>query len=139
MITREIGRYISDNVEKLTWEGEDNNIFVDHIPHLPDKCIGIFSTGGLNGQMWQQDYRNPTMQIIARGNESPEWSYEVSVEIYQLLHGRSSFDLTAENSEKIYQVVSIMGLQSEPVGLGMDSSNRHKHSLNYQLEFKEVG
>lgn len=104
--------------------------FLGRMPPSPDAAVGIFLNGGNRVEGgFGMGYDEPVVQVQVRGA-----AYDVlgpknlAQSIYDELHGMTA--TTLDPAGLAVEVVRIVGVQSAPVGLGLDENERHQFSIN---------
>lgn len=102
------------------------------LPPSPDRVIAVFETTGLEPELvrvgsTEQAYDNPGFQVRGRG---AEWGYadlrDRMGKIYRALHGS---ELAPATGAPAY--VYVHAVQSGPLTLGLDDSNRPGMTWNF--------
>jgi hypothetical protein len=128
-LTEGIARWLGANVTGLSYSlTAGGNIFVDELPSDPDRCVAVFSQGGEEADS-ALPYDAPNVQIIVRGDSSPQWALDTWAAIYSKLHALRHVTLPG-GTELVYALVQ----QSAPVRLGTDQNGRHEYSMNVRAE-----
>lgn len=109
------------------------NIFLEKLPQTPDTAIAIFVSGGPQAS-GTHGYDNPVTNIQVRGNRAdPVGALQLAERVYAALQGLHHVILPGG-----VHVVSCIGIQSGPVRLGPDDSERFRYSLNFQWEIRNL-
>lgn len=127
----EIMERLSNNISEINFGGENNNIFQDTLPANPDIAIKIEATGGFPKNMWLTDYYEPTIQIIVRGTRDPRVARSIIQKIVDEIGtiGEEKFIATGE-----WYVIKCQAIQPFGINIGQDDNNRHRFSINFELE-----
>lgn len=127
-----VARHLAAVVPGLVFDesGAAGNVFVGSMPSGPDEAVAVMPTGGF-GQPSKLAYDLPTLQILVRGRRcDPVAPYEHARAIYAELHCLDGVVLDQGGHHET-RVVSITGMQSDPIPLGRDDNDRHEYSLNF--------
>ncbi len=122
---------IDDIASYLQTEGVGTvgtDIFKANQPANPVKCLTILPTGGLEPDVDIIGIKNPTIQILARGENFTE-AMDMAQDAYGALHG-----LANETLGDTY-VMFCKALQ-EPTAIGQDDNNNYEISCNYLLKVR---
>lgn len=104
------------------------DIFKSLQPSSPVKNITIYDTGGTAPDTDLIGIKNPTIQILARGETYPE-AMAMAQAAYDELHGLAN--VTAGST----YIMFCEALQ-EPTAIGQDDNNNHEISCNYLLKVR---
>lgn len=133
MIEIGIARYLeAEGVVNFDEEGGTGNAFIGRMPSSPDQAVMLMSTGGFEADS-ELGYDNPTFQVLVRGTQDPRVAHAKAQDIYSALHGLGPITLPDGT-----RLVSCVGIQSGPVGIGSDSNGRYEFSLNFQAEIRSL-
>jgi len=109
------------------------NTFVQDVPSAPDECLSLFGSGG-DPQPTLDPSDAPVLQVRSRGAErDPVTPYERLRAISAVLACMDLVWLDEGGAHEVF-VVSCTPLQSDPVPMGMDGSQRHEWSLNFAFD-----
>lgn len=107
--------------------GVSGDLFVELMPPSPDTAVGLWLYDG-----GQQDARNaydtPRLQVRVRGGPDPRVSRQRCHAIYGELHGLSGVAL-ADGTWLI-----LAASRGTVAPMGPDSSGRHEHVVNFDLD-----
>lgn len=133
----EMMQYLANNITDITYDetGISGNIFQDNLPTEPDVTIMVQGTGGFPRDMWLEDYYEPTVQIIVRGARDPRVARNLVQEIVSEIgtFGEDKF-LPAGN----WYIIKCQAIQPMGIYIGPDDNNRHRFSVNFELEVKKL-
>jgi hypothetical protein len=111
--------------------GATGNVFVEHLPQAPGLVVGIFSSGGPEGDSLEP-YDVPSVQMQLRGaDKDPRPILLVWYALYSHFHGLRNKTLP----DGTYLVYSL-ATQSSPVRIGPDDNGRAQYSLNLRCEVR---
>ena len=133
----ELMQYLADNITDITYDssGISGNIFQDVLPTEPDVAVMVKGTGGFPRDMWLIDYFEPTVQVIVRGTYDPRVARSLLQEIVMLIgaFGEDKFLSTGD-----WYVIKCQAVQPQGISIGQDDNNRHRFSVNFELEVKKL-
>ena len=128
---REITQYIEDNTSFVI--GTD--LFSVFRPaEAQDDCLVIIPSGG-TPNFYLTDLMFATVHIISRAG-SQNTANENSQTIYNLLHGRSNYNLPVVNTEELK--VGTGEALNVPQSIGQDGKGLFEYSTNYVLRILDV-
>ncbi len=126
----DLAQWIGANITGLSYSLDaGGNIFVDKLPSEPDRCIAVYTQGGVEADS-KLPYDSPAIQIVIRSDASPLWALDTWQALYRRLHGLRHVELVAGGTLLIYALVA----QASPIRLGTDDNDRHQYSLNLRTE-----
>lgn len=108
--------------------GTDGDVFLEHLPQEPDSVTTLFLYGGDEADA-KLGYDHPLLQVRTRAGLDSAPSRQRNRAIYDALHGLAGVTLPDGTL-----VVNCIGVQSEPMHIGVDAVGRHEHALNYEIE-----
>jgi hypothetical protein len=133
----EVMQRLANNITDITYDetGINGNIFQDNMPAEPDIAIMVQGTGGFPRDMWLTDYFEPTMQIIVRGTRDPRVARSLVDEIIAEIGvlGEEKW-ITSGN----WYVIKCQAIQPQGIYIGPDDNNRHRFSVNFEMEVKKL-
>ena len=133
----ELMQYLANNITDITYDatGVTGNIFQDVLPAEPDIAIMVKGTGGFPRDMWLIDYFEPTVQVIVRGTYDPRVARELLQKIVAAIgvFGEGKF-LGAGN----WYIIKCQAIQPMGIHIGLDDNNRHRFSVNFEMEVKKI-
>ena len=131
----ELMQYLANNINDITYDdtGVSGNIFQDVLPTEPDVAVMVQGTGGFPKDMFLIDYAEPTVQIIVRGTRDPRVARGLIEDIVETVgtFGGQKF-VTGGN----WHIVKCHAIQPQGIYIGPDDNNRHRFSINFELEIK---
>ena len=132
----ELMQYLANNINDITYDdtGVSGNIFQDVLPTEPDIAVMVQGTGGFPKDMWLVDYAEPTVQIIVRGTRDPRVARGLIEEIVETV-GTFSGQKFVEDGN--WYIVKCHAMQPQGIYIGPDDNNRHRFSINFELEVKK--
>lgn len=121
MISQFIQKYLAD--EGILTFG--NDLFVGHLPDMPNNCISLFDEAG-SAEDYMQAYASDSigLQILGRGNYL--WLSDKMWEIHRAILG-----LTEQAFSKYH--VKVIQVQSVPQHLGLDPKGRNEMTSHYDV------
>lgn len=135
MIAEEVAKFIEIlGLGIFDPEGTTGNIFIEQLPDLPEKAIALYSSGAASADS-KLNYDLVTVQILVRGSEDPRDAQSLAQEIYNELHAFGDAPFISGGS----YIVSCLGLQSQPILLGKNDKGNFEYSLNFDIEFQNLG
>lgn len=134
MLAIAVARYLAAEIDFLVYDedGTDGNLFVAWMPSTPDIAVALMPQPG-TPQLSKLPTDTPGLQALIRGEaQDPRPSYEMARTIYDAL---TCLDLVTldEGGDDETRVIGCTALQSDPVGIGQDSNQRHEWSLNFSF------
>lgn len=129
-----IAQLLDSVVAAVTYDpaGSTGNVFIDRMPTDPGTAVGLFGSGGFGADS-KLGYDEPTFQVRVRGDQDPRTSRNLLADIYGELHGLGPVVLPNG-----VHLLSCLGIQSDPVSIGVDGQGRHEHTLNFACETRSV-
>ena len=136
MITTEIMQYLDANVNDITYDstGAKGNIFDNVLPQSPDTAVMVENTGGFPRDMRNTEYTEPSIRILVRGTQDPRVAKGLAADIMEVMGTFGGDEFVANG----YQIIKCQAVQGYPINIGRDDNNRHRFSLNFDLEILEV-
>lgn len=123
-----MARLTDDIAEYLAAQGigtVGTDIFVDHLPDLPDSCVAVMQTGGQQPSIYLPTKR-PTFQVIVRNATHPGGEDRLA-SVRGLLHNLYNTPLNSGQTYAYYVQAS-----SEGGFIGKDAAGRYEFSANFQ-------
>lgn len=132
----EIMQYLDNEINDITYDdtGTTGNIFQDVLPAEPDEAVMVKGTGGFPRDMWLTDYFEPTVQIIVRGTRDPRIARNLIDEIIDVMGTLGAMKFVSDGD---WYVIKCQAVQSSGIHIGPDDNNRHRFSVNFELEIKK--
>ena len=128
-----LAQYIAANHNDLTYTAAaGGNRFLHDMPAGPDRAVGVFNSGGFEGDV-SLPYDRPTVQVQVRGTSDPRTALDWADDIYNMLHGLHDVLLPTG-----VWLVSLIGIQSGPVRIGPDGNRRMRYTCNFRAEIRNV-
>lgn len=126
---------LGNTISEINFGGTDTNIFQDTLSANPDLAVKVEATGGFPKDMFLVDYFEPTIQIIVRGPRDPRVARSVIQKIIDEIGtlGEEKLMPTGE-----WYVVKCQAVQAMGINIGQDDNNRHRFSINFELEVKRI-
>lgn len=122
----DIAKYLADNgVATLPSDVKWSMNFASE-PAKPDEAITVYDTGGSQPTLYEEQLRDPTVQIRVRGFSESEVSAKHN-EIFELLNNVKNGIIEG----RVYLGVWLM---SDIISLGRDSEDRLITTANYQIK-----
>lgn len=133
MLVVEIAKYL-DQLDLVTFDesGVSGDCFIAGMPPQPTDAVALYPTGG-PGSDSKLGYDEPTFQVRVRGRQHPVPAFDRAQAIYDALHGLTNAELPGGT-----WLVSLLGIQSDPVYIGRDDNNRPEYTLNFRAEIRNV-
>ncbi|MEU8721512.1 minor capsid protein [Streptomyces antimycoticus] len=107
--------------------GVEGDLFIENMPPAPDAAVGLWLYDG-----GEQDARNPVdtvrLQVRTRGGPDPRPSRARAWAIYSELHGLAGIELP----DGTWLILA--AARGTPAPMGPDSSGRHEHVVNFDLD-----
>nr|WTB07395.1 minor capsid protein [Streptomyces antimycoticus] len=107
--------------------GVEGDLFIENMPPVPDAAVGLWLYDG-----GEQDARNAydtvRLQVRTRGGPDPRVSRARAWAIYSELHGLAGVEL-ADGTW-----LTLAAARGTPAPMGPDSSGRHEHVVNFDLD-----
>lgn len=130
-------QYLANNITDITYDetGVSSNIFQDALPAEPDTAVMVQGTGGFPKDMWLVDYAEPTVQIIVRGTRDPRVARRL---IQQIVDTIGTLGATKFIPAGDWYVIKCQAVQAMGINIGQDDNNRHRFSINFELEVKKI-
>lgn len=133
----EVMQRLANSISGITYDetGVSGNIFQDVLPASPDIAVMVQGTGGFPRDMWLTDYFEPTMQIIVRGTRDPRVARNLIDKIIAEIGvlGEEKFITSGD-----WYVIKCQAIQPMGIYIGPDDNNRHRFSVNFEMEVKKI-
>lgn len=121
MLLDDIATYLEAN--SIGTVGTD--LFKGDMPETPDNCVALFEYAGEPPEV-ATDIEYPGLQVRVRNTSYSAARVKIDA-VYALLHTLANTTLSGT------KYLSIFAVQSSPVPLGRDSSNRVDLAQNYKV------
>lgn len=133
MIAVAIAKHIDANVSGITRSNTaGGNLFLGRMPDKPDEAVAVMPQPGLP-QLDRSPTDLPTVQVLVRGaKRTPMSGYERARAIYDALNCLDGVLLDEGGDDEVF-VIGCTAVQSDPIPLGPDATERPEWSLNFQL------
>lgn len=130
MLIAEVGQFLADEgLETYDPTGVTGTVYLECLPPVPDGCIMIRSTGGMESDPGP-GYDNLGIQIIKRGPETALEATQVGAQaIYDALHGFANDRFIGGG----LWIIGCLGTGGGPAYIGQDDNKRHEYSINFML------
>lgn len=129
MIHEGVAQYMGAVVDGLDYsEAAEGNVFIDHLPSEPDRCVAIYNTSGPEADS-KLPYDPVRFQLLIRCEAGSRWGLAIAEAIYSQLHGFRNGYLP----DGTYAVF-ILGAQADPFRIGSDEQGRQQFTVNYRAE-----
>ncbi|MGW3057685.1 minor capsid protein [Streptomyces goshikiensis] len=113
----------------LTYDptGRTGDCFVEALPPAPDRAVSLalYDAGPPEAR---DDAETRRLQVRVRGTADPRISRDRAEALYRALHGRTDVAL-ADGS-----LLILAAARGTPAPIGTDSSGRHEHVVNFDLD-----
>lgn len=131
MIDTAVARYLESlGLIAFDEEGTDGDAFLASMPDQPDEAVLLTATGGVGLTPQSQEYSEPTLQILVRGNpHDTDGPHLRAVGIYEALAGLHR--ITLDPGDFALYVVRVTALQSWPASIGQDENERFTYTQNH--------
>lgn len=132
----ELMQYLANNINDITYDdtGVSGNIFQDVLPTSPDIAVMVQGTGGFPKDMFLVDYSEPTVQVIVRGTRDPRVARGLINEIVDTI---GTLGATKFVNDGDWYVIKCHAIQPQGIYIGPDDNNRHRFSINFELDIKK--
>ena len=132
----ELMQKLSNDISEIDYDdtGVTGNIFQDVLPTEPDIAVMVKGTGGFPKDMFLVDYAEPTVQIIVRGTRDPRVAREIIDEIVETIGTFGGQKFVAGGN---WHIIKCHAIQPQGIYIGPDDNNRHRFSINFELEIKK--
>lgn len=107
--------------------GPGGDLFVEDMPPAPDAAVGLWLYGG-EAPDTRNAYDTPRLQVRVRGTADPRVSRARAWAIYSALHGLAGAALP----DGTWLILA--AARGTPGPMGRDSSGRHEHVVNFDLD-----
>ncbi|MET9468488.1 minor capsid protein [Streptomyces sp. NPDC006544] len=107
--------------------GTTGDLFIESMPPTPDAAVGLWLYGG-EAPDTRNAYDTPRLQVRVRGGPDPRVSRARCWAIYSELHGLAGLAL----ADGTWLVLA--AARATPAPMGPDSSGRHEHVINFDLD-----
>ncbi|WP_328361391.1 minor capsid protein [Streptomyces sp. NBC_00445] len=107
-------------------EGVTGDLFVEAMPPAPDAAVALWLYDG-EAPDTRNAYDTPRLQVRVRGGPDPRLSRRRCWRIYSALHGLAGVAL----ADGTWLVLA--AARGTPAPMGPDSSGRHEHVVNFDL------
>ncbi|WHM36314.1 minor capsid protein [Streptomyces sp. BPTC-684] len=124
-----LARHLSEQ-KLLSYDptGTNGDCFIESMPPTPDAAVGLWLyDGGAQDSLNAYDRRR--LQVRVRGGSDPRASRRRCEAIYSELHGLAGIQLPADGPWLI-----LAAARGTPAPMGPDSSGRHEHVVNFDLD-----
>ncbi|MGW0756130.1 minor capsid protein [Streptomyces sp. NPDC002814] len=108
-------------------EGVTGDLFVEAMPPAPDAAVALWLYAG-EAPDTRNAYDTPRLQVRVRGGPDPRVSRRRCWAIYSALHGLAGVAL----DDGTWLVLA--AARGTPAPMGPDSSGRHEHVVNFDLD-----
>lgn len=108
-------------------DGTGGDLFIEDMPPTPDAAVGLWLYDGPAPDALNA-YDTPRLQVRARGGPDPRTSRARAWAIYSELHGLAGVEL-ADGTW-----LTLAAARGTPAPMGRDSSGRHEHVVNFDLD-----
>ncbi|MGY4990903.1 minor capsid protein [Streptomyces nigrescens] len=108
-------------------KGVTGDLFIESMPPAPDCAVGLWLYGG-EAPDARNAYDRPRLQVRVRGGPDPRTSRARCWAIYSALHGLAGAGL----ADGTWLVLA--AARSTPAPMGPDSTGRHEHVVNFDLD-----
>lgn len=95
-------------------------------PSTPDQVITLYDTGGSAPRLYDDELRQPTIQVRVRGNNYAD-AYAKQEEVFDILNAIINQDI----EDHFYVGV---WMQTDIIQIGPDDNNRPRLTANYSIE-----
>ncbi|MFI2037607.1 minor capsid protein [Streptomyces bottropensis] len=107
--------------------GTTGDLFVEVMPPAPDAAVALWLYDG-EAPDTRNAYDTPRLQVRVRGGPDPRVSRRRCWAIYSALHGLAGVTL----ADGTWLVLA--AARGTPAPMGPDSSGRHEHVVNFDLD-----
>ncbi|WP_329148814.1 minor capsid protein [Streptomyces sp. NBC_01456] len=107
--------------------GTAGDLFVEIMPPAPDAAVALWLYDGAAPDA-RNAYDTPRLQVRVRGGPDPRVSRRRAHAIYSALHGLAGRELL----DGTWLVLA--AARGTPAPMGPDSSGRHEHVVNFDLD-----
>lgn len=107
-------------------------VVIGPLPAAPPEVVGVTAYGGRESDT-RLPYDEPSVQLRVRGTPDERVSRDRAQALYDALHGAGP--LTLPDGTRVQLIV---GAQSGPITLGLDSAGVHEHTVNFRVEIRRV-
>ncbi|MGF0176717.1 minor capsid protein [Streptomyces sp. Marseille-Q5077] len=108
-------------------QGVTGDLFVEVMPPAPDAAVALWLYDG-EAPDTRNAYDTPRLQVRVRGGPDPRVSRRRCWAIYSALHGLAGVAL----ADGTWLVLA--AARGTPAPMGPDSSGRHEHVVNFDLD-----
>ncbi|AYD86204.1 tail terminator [Streptomyces phage Darolandstone] len=108
-------------------DGTTGDLFVEAMPPGPDAAVALWLYDG-EAPDTRNAYDTPRLQVRVRGGPDPRVSRRRCWRIYSALHGLAGVALP----DGTWLVLA--AARATPAPMGPDSSGRHEHVVNFDLD-----
>ena len=135
MIIDEIMQYLANNIIDLEYDatGVSGNLFDNTLPASPDTAVMVENTGGYPRDMRLTQYLEPSIRILVRGTQDPRIAKSLAYEIIEKMGTFGSDTFVADG----IKVIKCQAVQGYPINIGRDDNERHRFSINFDLQIKK--
>ncbi|MFF3886601.1 minor capsid protein [Streptomyces sp. NPDC001914] len=108
-------------------DGTSGDLFIETMPPAPDAAVALWLYDG-EAPDTRNAYDTPRLQVRVRGGPDPRVSRRRCWAIYSALHGLAGVAL----DDGTWLVLA--AARATPAPMGPDSSSRHEHVVNFDLD-----
>ncbi|MFI1191541.1 minor capsid protein [Streptomyces californicus] len=108
-------------------DGTTGDLFIETMPPAPDAAVALWLYDG-EAPDTLNAYDRPRLQVRVRGGPDPRVSRRRCRAIYSALHGLAGVELP----DGTWLVLA--AARATPAPMGPDSSGRHEHVVNFDLD-----
>jgi hypothetical protein len=108
-------------------DGTSGDLFIEDMPPTPDAAVALWLYDGPAPDA-RNAYDTPRLQVRVRGGPDPRPSRARAWAIYSELHGLAGVEL-ADGTW-----LTLAAARGTPAPMGRDSSGRHEHVVNFDLD-----
>ena len=125
-----VAQLLGSAVDGLAYSeaGDDGNVFVDHQPSQPDRCVTVFTQSSSEADT-KLPYDPVEALVIVRSDADTQWALFKWQAIYDALHGYRNQSLP----DGTY-VAWIIVTSASPNRLGADANGRPGYGMTLRAE-----
>lgn len=133
MIAHAIARHLDAVIPGLVYSGPGVNVFVDHMPANPPIAVAVLGQPGV-AQRTRNASSTPGVQVLVRGaiDVGSRPPHDMALAILDALDCMPSQTIAVGTPDEVH-VIGCTADQDEPIGMGVDTTNRHEFSVNFSL------